>query len=163
MVLLSLALAVVLLVFPGAWVSFGMSLGGAPWRVRLALAVALSPAVVAALGLGLRLLGLPFGLVAVLCVVASLPSVVLVIRHLRRQGGPRPRWAHVPGAALLALLVLCAATPSLYAPQYRAFGRHGLMQAEVCSPSLPAAPARKSRCWRAWGWTTPGWGTCTWP
>jgi hypothetical protein len=81
---------VLLAVLPGAWLSFGLSLPGTGVAVRVWLAVALSPVVVAVQFYALRLAGLPFRAVVVLLLIGNVAAAVPLVRRLRSLGARAP-------------------------------------------------------------------------
>ena len=139
---------IILIVLPGAWVSFGLRLADMSWKARLALAVALSPVVVGVEVCLLKWVGLSFGHAAWVAVATAAPSIILVLRRLdiRRAFG---RWpVGLCGLVLFGLLSTCALFPSLYQPKYRTFARHALLHTDVCyavSRQLAAGRAESRR------------------
>ena len=120
--------ALVLVVLPGAWITFGLRLPGLPSWTRIATAVVLAPIVVPIQLYVLRLVGVSFERAVVLLVLLNLPALLLVVRRGRWQWPDR----HTVGA-LLALALLCAASlsPQLADVQARAYTGHAWMYADA--------------------------------
>ncbi|MGQ0538575.1 MAG: hypothetical protein ACT4R6_06485, partial [Gemmatimonadaceae bacterium] len=103
-------LAVAVLAFlPGAWLTFGLPRLDLALRVRVLLALVLSPVVVVAQFYVLRLLGVAFAAAPAILVLGNLPAAVLVyrargefhgVRHAAALGAQFLIWA-----AALALLL----------------------------------------------------------
>lgn len=162
----------ILLLLPGAWVSFGLRLDGLSTRGRLCLGGVLSPLVVAVQVCGLKLCGLGFGHAVPLVVAAAVPSILLIVKRRPRR---RTRWDlryAIVGLVLFLVFVLCAASPWLHHPDYRVFSRHGLLHAEICyavcrDTVIPEEPqlAGLRLCYPWVGhlyWSVIGWA-CNWP
>lgn len=98
MELMGLPAFVLLAVLPGAWLAFGLALPGSGLAVRVWLAVALSPVVVAAQFYVLRLAGFPFRTVVVLLLVGNLAAAVPLLRRVRSLGAAGP-WPPTTAAA----------------------------------------------------------------
>ena len=97
------ALAFAVLAFlPGAWISFGLPLGGLPFWARFMLGAVLSPLVSAVQFYAFRLLGVPFEITVPLLVLANLPALYLAYRCFERPdlSDRRTLWA----GAIVALI-----------------------------------------------------------
>lgn len=103
--------ALVLFVLPGSWIAFGDRGTTLTLRVRLSLAVVLSPLVVILEFYVLRFAGLSFDRTAVVLPLLNLPAAWLVARHARGVMLPRSRslalWSAMllPVAAFLGLFM----------------------------------------------------------
>ena len=73
--------ALILLVLPGAWAAFGFPLQPISFAARLAIAGALSPAIVPLQFYAVRLLGAPFEVAVWVLVVLNLGSAALIARR----------------------------------------------------------------------------------
>jgi hypothetical protein len=102
--------AVVLTILPGSWILYGLRIRGIPGAARLAMAIALSPAVLGLQLVALEAVGISFDISAKLLVLLNLPAVMLVVRGMRDDGvnGDARDWlACLPLlAALIAIPVL---------------------------------------------------------
>jgi hypothetical protein len=100
--------------------------------VRLALAVTLSPIVLAIEFYILRLLGLSFRHVVPVLVILNLGSVLLIIRNFRLFPS-KINWKLVSfGSIIYAILAGCVAIPWIYVPNFRRFSWHGLLHTDIC-------------------------------
>lgn len=97
--------AIVLTILPGSWIIYGLRLSGISSQARLALAVALSPAVVGLQLVVLEAIGVPFAVAAYALVLLNLPCALLLVRHYRTQqvAGEAGFW--LSALPLLALLI----------------------------------------------------------
>jgi hypothetical protein len=129
---MSLLILIILIILPGAWISFGFRFKDISWKARIALGIAMSPVVVGVEVCLLKSVGLPFGYIVPVVVISAIPSVVLVLRNLNCREAIRSFPAAVFGLLLFILLVICALFPSLYEPRYRTYSRHALLHTDIC-------------------------------
>lgn len=122
----------ILMVLPGAWLSFGLRLGELTWKARAALGIALSPLAVGLEVCILKLMGVPFNRAAFVVVATVLPSFVLVLRALKRDELTKNWPVAVCGFLAFLVLVACVVFPSLYESKYRTYSRHALLHTDVC-------------------------------
>ncbi len=80
-----------LLVLPGAWLAFGLSLPGTSFRARISYSVILSTVVLPAQFYPLRWLGLSFAQTAIALAVVNLPALGLAFRRAGWPTFPRPQ------------------------------------------------------------------------
>ena len=124
----------VLCVFPGAWIAFAPRRSSWGPVVRLAMAVALSPVVVAVEYYAIRAMGVSFARTAGLLPAINVPAVVLMVRAWRGQtpphlrGGVNLTWA----VAVLLVVAGCIAAPWIIDPVFARFSWHGLMHTDIC-------------------------------
>jgi hypothetical protein len=122
----------ILIVLPGAWLSFGLRLNEVTWKARLALGIALSPLVVGLEVCLLKLVGVSFGHAVFVVVATALPSIFLILRSLNHEHSTKNWPVAICGVLLFLLLVVCMLFPSLYEPKYRTYSRHALLHTDVC-------------------------------
>jgi hypothetical protein len=123
--------ALALTILPGSWIMYGLPISGIAPMARLAMAIALSPAVVGLQLLILESLGVPFTISANALVFLNLPCVVLLVRCLRaeRVSGQTESWL-----LFAPLLVMLIAIPMLLwslIPGLRAYQWETLLQTDV--------------------------------
>ncbi len=142
---MAIFLLVLLTLLPGTWIVFGLPLQAINGRTRVALAVALSPAVLAIQFVLVKLLGLEFATAAPLLALINLPSLLLLWRA--RPTVRRPRWSAslLTGLLLYTLFALYTLSPKLVVPNYRAFSWHALFHVDIIyqltqRPLLPEEP-----------------------
>jgi hypothetical protein len=123
---------IILIVLPGAWVSFGLKLNELTPKARLALGIALSPLVVGLEVCLLKLVGVSFGHAVVVVVATALPGIFLVLRSVKDEHSTKNWPVAICGFLLFLLLVVCMLFPSLYEPKYRTYSRHALLHTDVC-------------------------------
>lgn len=130
-VALASLLTVILAVLPGSWLFFSVRISALDRLTKLALAAALSPAVIGVQLVLLEFLGIAFEKAAVVVVLANLPCLLLVWFSLRDV--PRPSASRDALYPLLALGILGGSLVSLWVgiPQFRPFAWHALMHTEM--------------------------------
>ena len=141
-VLTALGLFLVLAVCPGGWIAFGLVLRDFAWHERVAIGIALSPAVVGVQLLALKLAGAGFPMTAAVVLAANAVSILLIYRVGREAA---PRWrpqGHGLAIATVCALVATLLVPWLLIPSFRTFAWHSLMHVDtiyelVRSPGLP--------------------------
>lgn len=116
-------------VLPGAWVSHTLGRGLLHRRQALALALVLSPFVVAMEMLLLRSVAVPFEMAAWLALIGNLPAVLLLRKRDCESGvmAPRKDWSHWIIGILAAGGIVYAAYPWLTVPGYRVFSYHNYL------------------------------------
>jgi hypothetical protein len=120
-------------VLPGVWLAFGLPIDELGDRVRLALAVALSPAVIGVQYAALKALGISVDTAALLVLVINLPSLWL-LRRLRPSLLWLPAWSRRNWAAAVILaggLVLVLVVPWLLIDGLRTFSWHALLHTDI--------------------------------
>jgi hypothetical protein len=155
---------------PGAWLLFTLPFAPLRWSVRLTLAVALSPALLAVQALVLKALHIPFAVIPTLLLIANLPALWLVMRAWRRSGQskrPIARGSWLGGGALLLLLGGYVALPWRLVPHLRTFAWHALWHTDIAyaltrNSLLPEEPElagmRLSYSWAGHlFWSITGW------
>jgi len=118
----------VLMLLPGAWVSFSQALPGFSFAVRMAYAVVLSPLLLAVQFYAIRLLGPSFETTAVLLVLLNLPAAYLVLRALPRQF---PSQTTLAAWAVALVVPLACLAPQLLHTQARVYSAHAWMHADI--------------------------------
>ncbi len=138
--------AVVLGFLPGAWLGFTVPDQSIPWRVKSALSVALSPAVLAVEIAFFSVVGQPFSHAVYVAVLLNLFALGVIARDMRRIA-PRSADAVAPTALLaplwcFGLLILILLTMWLGIPNLRVYSWHNMMQMDACYQivNLPAIP-----------------------
>jgi hypothetical protein len=117
-----------LLITPGAWITFGLPVSGIPFWLRLFTGVVLSPLVVCAQFYAIRLMGVPFGLTAAALVIMNLPALHLILGQIRKSALP----ARDPCLVGLFAAALCAgamAGPVLHM-EWRVYSPHAWLYAD---------------------------------
>jgi hypothetical protein len=125
------ALLFVLMVLPGAWLSFGAGSNHLSYSVRFALAITLSPVVLAIQFYGLRIAGLTFQQVVPALQLLNFGSILLIGRAF---GSRRPRmsWRQgIRGAGVYASVAACVSIPWLWEPNFRRYSWHGLLHTDI--------------------------------
>jgi hypothetical protein len=123
---------IILIVLPGAWISFRPQLKDLSWKACLALGIALSPVVVGIEVCFLKLIGLPFRHIVFVSVLTSIPSIILIVRDFNFKEAIQ-RWpVAIFGFLVFMILTMCALFPSLYQPKYRSYARHALLHTDIC-------------------------------
>lgn len=118
----------ILAVFPGSWVTFGLPLefNG---KTRLAMAVALSPAILGIEYLAIKFVGIDFANAALILLAVNLPSGYFLMRRLH--------WSlRVSRTLIVASLLFSIFAGSLILlwlliPGYRPFSWHALLHTDV--------------------------------
>ncbi|MGO9274532.1 MAG: hypothetical protein ACLQOO_30600 [Terriglobia bacterium] len=114
------ALGYLLLVFtPGAWITFGLELGGIPFWARLLTGGTLSPLIMSIEFFALRLVGIPFGPAAVVLVGLNLPALYLIWKR-RFQVEPLDGgdWLIVSAAVVISVICMMSLLITLNARIY---------------------------------------------
>lgn len=123
--------APILTILPGAWVTFGLPFNQMSWLTRLAVGVALSPAVLGVQLVLLKLLGANFAQASLFIFWFNLLSIFLVIRgHLRLPRLRIDRSVVLP-VFLLLVFLLTLMLPWIRIPNYRLFSWHALMHTDI--------------------------------
>lgn len=157
---------------PGAWLVYTLPLAPLRRSARLALAIALSPAVLALEVLLLKALQIPFATIPTVLLIANLPALLWLVRGWRTviQSVERPTiTAWLGGGALLALLGTYLALPWRLVPSLRTFAWHALWHTDIAyaltrNSLLPEEPElagmRLSYTWTGhFFWSVTGWLT----
>jgi hypothetical protein len=127
--MLGLLGTLVLVLLPGAWITFLLPLRGFPLWARLCTGAILAPAVVAAQFYAVRLLGLSFEQTSVGLVFLNLPAAYLIVR--RHVAWPRLDRRAALAAGLAALVITASSAPFLLDPQKRLYTWEAWSQADV--------------------------------
>lgn len=118
-----------LVLLPGGWITFGLSLTGFPFWMRLLMGTALAPFIVCLEFYALRLLGFSFELTALLLVAVNLPVLYLIYR--RREEVSFPDFKTILGVSVVLLIPISLLLPQILDSQIRVFTGHGWMQSDV--------------------------------
>lgn len=123
-------------ILPGAWLTFGLPLSEFSWKARLALAAALSPAILGAQFIALRFFGLSFETAALLAILINLPSLIFIVRTLRWPLITWPSAWHLSptgavGSLLFTLLAGYLVVPWTIIQNYRPFAWHALWHSDI--------------------------------
>jgi hypothetical protein len=118
-----------LILLPGAWITFGLSLKGLTFWMRMLTGVVLSPLVVCIQFYLLRLAGASFELTIPFLVAINLPVSVLFWKRREEIILPGRRTVFA-GLAVLLVAVICL-MPQLLNSQTRAFTGHAWMHADI--------------------------------
>jgi hypothetical protein len=121
----------VLTILPGSWLAFGLPLDELSLKTRLALGVALSPAVLGIQFLIIRFSGVNFATAALILVAVNLAGIILLIRHLKPFNLPRFSRRLVFSVIVFLLLVGYLLLPWSEIPNYRRFSWHALMHTDI--------------------------------
>ncbi len=170
-----LTAALILIAFailPGTWLVYTLPLAPLRRSARLALAIALSPAVLALEVLLLKAFQIPFATIPTVLLFANLPALFFLIRGWRSAAQPVERptvIAWLGGGALLALLGTYLALPWRLVPSLRTFAWHALWHTDIAyaltrNSLLPEEPElagmRLSYTWTGhFFWSVTGWLT----
>src|SRR5919198_3470889 len=107
---MSLFLLAAMTILPGSWLTFGISLDELNWRTRLALGAALSPIVLGVQLYLLRILNFDFASAVLVILLANLPCLILIMRHVPRikfHGVTTAFWASlVVFSSLIGLMLM---------------------------------------------------------
>jgi len=116
---------------PGSWVIFPFGSPELRGQVRLALAAALSPAVLALQFLALKAIGVPVAAVPLVLLVINVPGLLLLVWTLARS--LRLHWPQglVGGALFFGLLTTYLALPWRLIPNLRPFAWHALWHTDI--------------------------------
>lgn len=118
-----------LILLPGAWVTFGLRLSRFPFFLKLLMGMALAPFVVCLQFYALRLLGASFETTVPLLVIINLPALYLI--HRRRVEISFPGFQTLLGAAVVLLIPVALLVPQLLDSQVRVFTGHAWMQSDI--------------------------------
>ena len=123
--------SIALTILPGSWIMYGLPISGIAPMARLAMAIALSPAVVGLQLLILESLGVSFATSATALVLLNLPCVFLLVRHLRseRASGNIKHWLLF--APLLLLIIVIPVLMWTLIPALRTYQWESLLQTDV--------------------------------
>lgn len=156
---------------PGAWLLFALPFAALRGSVKLALSIALSPAILALQVLLLKAVQIPFATIPLLLLVVNAPALILIVRGWRRnEHRERPTPASwLGGGALLGLLGAYVALPWRLVPDLRTFAWHALWHTDIAyaltrNTLLPEEPElagmRLSYSWAGHlFWSVTGWLT----
>src|SRR5581483_6463792 len=100
-------------------------------KVRLALGVALSPAILAIQFLALKFLGMDFDRIAIFLLVLNVPAGILLLRQVQRPHELRLSRTSIFASLLFLLLAGALVLPWLLIPGYRLFSWHSLVHTDV--------------------------------
>ncbi len=157
---------------PGTWLVYTLPLAMLRRTARLALAIALSPAMLALQVLLLKALQIPFATIPTLLLIVNAPALILLVRGWRSESKSLERptlAAWLGGGALLALLGTYLALPWQLVPSLRTFAWHALWHTDIAyaltrNGLLPEEPElagmRLSYTWTGhFFWSVTGWLT----
>jgi hypothetical protein len=120
---------ILLIVLPGAWITFASPFKGLPFWARLLIGIMLAPLVIAVQFYLLRMIGAPFELTTSLLVALNLPALYLLYRE--RSSGALPRRTTLLGLGMVLLVILLSIAPFLLDPQKRLYTWEAWSQADV--------------------------------
>lgn len=124
--------AVELTLLPGAWIALARARGALSITARLALAVTLSPAVVAAEYCAVRAVGVGFVRSAPLIALVNLPAALLIGRAVWTSKG-RLAWHRLgAGFVVFACVAASVAIPWIGDRSFLMYSWHGLMHSDIC-------------------------------
>ncbi len=126
--------AVIILFFtivPGSWLIFNLGLKDLALHIRLALAAALSPAVLALQFLAVKWLGIPFDVVPATLLLINLPALFFIARALPRPSWPRNNAVVLGGTLCFGLLTSYLVIPWRLVPNLRPFAWHALWHTDI--------------------------------
>src|SRR5215207_4270233 len=129
--LMQIFAAIVLTILPGSWIIYGLRLSGIPSVARLAMAIALSPAVVGLQLAVLEAVSVPFAVSANALVLLNLPGTILLVRRLRAEGVTADLRSWLSSAPLLAMLVAIPVLIWSLIPGIRTYTWSAMLQADV--------------------------------
>ncbi|MEZ4622839.1 MAG: hypothetical protein R2867_46085 [Caldilineaceae bacterium] len=120
-------------ILPGTWLVFALPLQTLRWHARLALAIALSPALLALQVLLLKACQVPFANIPTILLVANLPALLFIGRAWLRADRPdRPAIGSILGTTgLFTLLMAYLAIPWRLIPGLRTFAWHALWHTDI--------------------------------
>src|SRR5215510_11891718 len=118
----------VLVLLPGAWVTFGLPLPGIPFWARILTGTALGPLVVCLQFYTARLLGASFELSVILLVGVNLPAGYFIWKRIDELAIPDAR--SVGGWILVLLLPMAFLGLQFYDPQIRMLSGHAWMHTD---------------------------------
>lgn len=118
-------------VAPGSWLIFAMGLPEVRMPVRVALAAALSPAVLALQFLAVKAVGIPIAYVPLGLVLLNLPGLLLLGRALARTTMLRWPQGLIGGTLFFGLLTTYLALPWRLIPNLRPFAWHALWHTDI--------------------------------
>lgn len=118
-----------LIILPGAWITFGLSLNGIPFMMRLLSGVMLAPIIVSLQFYALRLSGFSFDLTVILLIFINLPAFYLIWK--RREEFSLPDRNTILGIAAVLLVAIICLVPQLLDSQSRMFTGHAWMHADL--------------------------------
>jgi len=156
---------------PGAWLLFALPFVALRGSVKIALSIALSPAVLALQVLLLNAVEIPFATIPTVLLVVNAPALLLIMRGWwRSEQRERPAVASwLGGGALLGLLGGYVALPWRLVPDLRTFAWHALWHTDITyaltrNTLLPEEPelagVRLSYSWVGHlFWSVTGWLT----
>ena len=126
-----IALLLLLMVLPGSWLAFCAGSAHLSYSSRFALAIILSPPVVAVQFYMLRLAGLTFQQVVPALQFLNLGSLLVLLRAFSASW-PRMSWRQgLLGVAVYASVAACVAIPWLWQPDFRQYSWHGLLHTDI--------------------------------
>lgn len=118
-----------LVVTPGAWITFGLALDGIPFWARLLTGAMLSPLVVCPEFYLIRLVGFPFGTTAAILVLVNLPAIYFVWKRRGKLASMKPSdW--LIGAAAIVIPVICVSS-LLLTTDARIYSAHAWLHADA--------------------------------
>lgn len=123
--------AFTLTILPGSWIMYGLPVSGIAPMARLAMAIALSPAIVGLQLLILESLGVPFGISAYALVCLNLPCIVLLVRCLRAERVSRKTESWLLFAQLLVMLTAIPVLIWSLIPGLRTYQWETMLQTDV--------------------------------
>ena len=118
-------------VLPGSWFAFSRPFGRFDWTSRLAIAVALSPAVLGLELLATKLVAIPFSVAAYVVVLVNAPAAYLIGRSFSGVARQARTLEGVAVVLQFALLAASLAVPWAAIPDYRQFSWHALLHSDI--------------------------------
>ncbi len=120
---------VLLILLPGAWITFGLTLNGFPFVMRLLTGIMLAPIIVCLQFYVLRLSGFSFDLTVILLIAINLPALYLIWK--RRSEISLPDRNTILGVGAILLVAIICLAPQLLDSQSRMFTGHAWMHADL--------------------------------
>ena len=118
----------VLVVLPGAWVTFGLPLAGIPFWARLLTGMALAPLIVCLQFYTVRVLGVSFEFSVYLLLLVNLPPAYFIWKHCDELSIPDLR--SMGGWILVLLLPMAFLGLQFFDPQIRMLTGHAWMHTD---------------------------------
>ncbi len=118
-----------LILLPGAWITFGLTLNGFPFLMRVLTGIMLAPIIVCLQFYALRLSGFSFDLTVILLIAVNLPPLYFIWK--RRSEFSLPDRSTVLGVGAVLLVAIICFAPQLLDSQSRMFTGHAWMHADL--------------------------------
>jgi len=123
--------AIALTILPGSWIMYGLPISGIGPMARLAIAIALSPAVVGLQLVILESLGVPFAISANVLVFLNLPCVFVLVRRLRAERPSRNIESWLLFTPLLGMIIAIPVLLWSLIPGLRTYEWETMLQTDV--------------------------------